>query len=178
MKTTTTEKSIFMAAAMILGICAVSCSNDDEPVYTDSGSDTSQSATVTFTYKVPPELFDYAEITVAYNNDEGTDALSEPMLSDTFTVTYNLDHFPVTAPVVFIYEYTNRPSAGIDVDWTLDMEEEATVTTGGESHTVTNHETYTMEGDLSAAIKKLQANVTDRTYGARIDKDGNVKFVH
>ncbi len=165
--------------AIVMGLALTSCSaNDDEPSTPSAASGKITDARVTFTYTVPEELFRYAEITVCYNNNEGTDARWQPMLSNTFTVTYDLNKFPVTAPVVMVYDTTNRPAYGVDVDWDITMDIEAVLTIDGRKEVRTCNDVYSINGDLGAGIDALMKNVLDRTFAVKISKSGDLQFVN
>ncbi len=165
--------------AIVMGFAFTSCSaTDDEPAAPSAASGKITDARVTFTYTVPEELFRYAEITVCYNNNEGTDAKWQPMLDRTFTVTYDLNKFPVTAPVVMVYDTTNRPAYGVDVDWDITMDIEAVLTIDGRKEVRTCNDVHTIHGDLGAGIDALIKNVLDRTFAVKISKSGDLQFVN
>lgn len=155
---------------LLLLLCLTSCSNNNEP--TEVGE-----AHVTFTYTVPEELFKYAEITVCYNNNEGTDAMWQPMLDNTITVTYDLEKFPVVAPVVFVYSFTNRP-ANVSVDWNIIMSIEAEVTINGYREKQTYDNIYTIDGNLKEGLDALIQNTLSRTFAVKISRDGNIQFIN
>lgn len=175
--TASSLNNVFALFAIIFAAMTfTACASEDEPFV--APEDTITDATVTFTYKVPEELFRYAEITVCYNNDEGTDARWEPMLDDTFTVTYDLKKFPITAPVIMVFDKTNRPATINVQDWKLEMDVKVVETIGGQTKVETNHKTYTINGNLGAAISSLQQNVLDRTYAVKIARNGAVEYTH
>ncbi len=165
--------------AIVMGLALTSCSaTDDEPAAPSAASGKITDARVTFTYTVPEELFRYAEITVCHNNNEGTDAKWFPMLDNKITVTYDLNKFPVTAPVVMVYDTTNRPAYGVDVDWDITMDIEAVLTIDGRKEMRTCNDVHTIHGDLGAGIDALIKNVLDRTFAVKISKSGDLQFVN
>ena len=176
-RTLNTRNFFIMMMVMFFGISFVSCSTADEPMTADGAGSKIEEARVTFTYTVPEELFKYAEITVCYNNNEGTDAKWQPMLDRTFTVTYDLKKFPVTAPVVMVYDTTNRPAYGVDVDWDITMDVEAVLTIDGRKEVRATNDVYTINGDLGTGIDALMRNVLDRTFAVKISKSGDLQFV-
>lgn len=175
-----TRVNLSTLTVILLGILLYSCSNaDDAEMLSPYSSEGNVSeACVTFTYTVPEDIMRYAEITVARNNNEGTDAQWRPMLEPTHTETYNISKFPVTAPVVMIYEFTNRPAYGISGEWDITMDIQAVLTIDGRKEVRNHNETYHISGDLGAGLEALMKNVLDRTYAVKIDRHGNIQFVH
>ncbi len=166
-------------AAIIMGLNLTSCSgSDSEPTGVEGSAETVKSAHITFTYTVPEELLKYAEITICRNNNEGTDAQWEPMLDSKVTVTYDITKFPVTAPVVFVYDFTNRPAGGVDANWELQMDTEVVLNIGGRTEVKTNSETFTITGNGAQGLTRLMQSPLDRTYAVKISKNGAVNFVH
>ena len=184
MKTNSTLSNIFnrvslIIIAVITGLNLTSCSGSDaDAAGVEGGGETVKSAHVTFTYTVPEELLKYAEITICRNNNEGTDAMWEPMLDNKVTVTYDITKFPVTAPVVFVYDFTNRPAGGVDANWELQMDTEVVLNIGGRTEVKTNSETFTISGNGAQGISRLIQSPLDRTYAVKISKNGSVNFVH
>ena len=176
--TLATRVSIIIAA-IIMGLNLTSCSSSDaEPTGVEGSTETVKSAHVTFTYTVPEELLKYAEITVCRNNNEGTDAQWYPMLDNKVTVSYDITKFPVTAPVVFVYDFTNRPAGGVDANWELQMETEVVLNMGGRTEVKTNSEPFTITGNGAQGLTRLIQSPLDRTYAVKISKTGAVNFVH
>lgn len=151
---------------LVLLLLVSSCINKDEPTE-------SENVNITFVYTVPEELFRYAEITVCYNNNEGTDARWEPMLDNTFTVTYNINKLPVMTPVVIVYDTTNRSAYGVNVDWKIIMNIEVTMN----EKTYVRQNVYSIKGDLGIGLKKLMGNVLDRTYAVKISREGDILWL-
>lgn len=147
-------------------MCFTSCTTSDEL------TNAVESAHVTFTYTVPEELLKYAEITICRNNNKGTDAQWYPMLDNKVTVSYDITKFPVTAPVVFVYDFTNRP-ADIIVDWDITMDIEVTIN----NKIYTYNDVYTIKGNLSEGINDLIQNPLNRTYAIKITENSNIQFI-
>ena len=172
-------RTAVIIAAILMGLNFTSCSSSDaEPAGVEGNTETVKSAHITFTYTVPEELLKYAEITICRNNNEGTDAQWYPMLDNKVTVSYDITKFPVTAPVVFVYDFTNRPAGDVDANWELQMDTEVVLNIGGRTEVKTNSETFTITGNGTQGLARLMQSPLDRTYAVKISKNGAVNFVH
>lgn len=166
---------LFIMAAVMCMVFS-SCASDDDltPPAPINGKITD--ARISFTYTVPKELLQYVEITACYNNNEGTDAKWETIVDPTFTVTYDINSFPITVPVVMLY--TTRQSAyGVDVDWNITMDIAADLNIDGRREMRTHNTLHVINGDLGKGIDALMNNAHDRTFAVKISKSGDLQFV-